>query len=177
MRWDRDRTAAIGIEERRRCLAPEGFDARNLSVVERRQARLARQCGLDRGRELSPLFGFARLVALLELGHHALGKDLERLADMFVAVAAALLDEHDLVDPGLLVARQMRAQLVGGADAAAPSIVRQLILDLQKPLPEIRASWPMLAEERVIAERIAEEAESVLIDRHRRTAPHLIGDT
>jgi hypothetical protein len=30
----------------------------------------------------------------------------------------------------------MRAQLVGGADAAAAGIVRQLALDLQKALPE-----------------------------------------
>lgn len=45
---------------------------------------LARQCGLDIGRELTPLFGFAYLVAFLELGHHVLGKDLERFADVLV---------------------------------------------------------------------------------------------
>jgi hypothetical protein len=60
---------------------------------------------------------------------------------MLVAIGAALLDEHDLVDAGLLVARQMRAQLVGRADAAAPGIVRQLVFDLQKALPEVGA-WP-----------------------------------
>jgi len=48
------------------------------------------------------------------------------LVDMLVAIGAALLDEHDLVDAGLLVAGQMRAQLVGGTDAATPGIVRQL---------------------------------------------------
>ena len=74
---------------------------------------------------------------------------------------AALLDEHDLVDAGLLVAGEMRAQLVGGADAAAPGIVGQLVLDLQKALPQIGAAGPMLAEQCVIAERVAEEAEPV----------------
>src|SRR5437870_5235507 len=80
---------------------------------------------------------------------------------MFVAVGSALLDEHDLVDAGFLVAGQMRAQLVGGADAAAPGIVRQLVLHLQKALPEIGSPGPVLAKERVIAERVAKEAEPV----------------
>ena len=80
------------------------------------------------------------------------GKDLERLADMLVAIGAALLNEHDLVDPGLLVAGQVRAQLVGGADPAASGIVRQLILDLQKALPEVRAPRAMFAKESVVAE-------------------------
>jgi hypothetical protein len=55
----------------------------------------------------------------------------------------------------------MRPQLVGGADAAAPGILRQLVLDLQKALPEIGPAGSVLAEERVIAERVAEEAEPV----------------
>ena len=90
-----------------------------------------------------------------------LGNDLERLANVFVAVGAALLDENDLVDAGLLVARQMRAQLVGGADAAAAGIVRQLVLDLQKALPEVGAAAPVFAKERLVTERVAEEAETV----------------
>src|SRR5207249_8453607 len=113
------------------------------------------------GCQLAPLFRHAQLVALLEFGHHALGKNLERFADVQVAVGAALLDEHDLVDAGLLVAGEMCAQLLGGADAAAPGIVREPVLDLQKPLPKIGASGPVLAEERVIAERITEETEPV----------------
>src|ERR1700751_78245 len=80
---------------------------------------------------------------------------------MLVAVGAALLDEHDLVDAGFLVAPPMCTQLVRGADAAAPGIVRQLVLDLQKALPEVRAPGAMFAEERVIAERVAKEAEPV----------------
>jgi hypothetical protein len=72
-----------------------------------------------------------------------------------------LLNEHDLIDAGLLVAGQMRAQLVGGADAAAPGIIRQLVLDLQKALPEIGPSGPVLTKQRVIAERVAKEAEPV----------------
>jgi hypothetical protein len=158
---DRDRAAAVGADERRGRLAAEGLDARDRGVVERRHPRLARQCSFDIGRELAPFFGFADFVALLELGHDPLSKDFERLADMLVAVGSALLDEHDLVDPGLLAAAQMRPQLVGGADAAAPGILRQLVLDLQKALPEIGPAGSVLAEERVIAERVAEEAEPV----------------
>src|SRR6516165_10370655 len=158
---DRDGAAAVGIEKRRWRLAAEGFDARDRGVVERRQTRFARQRGFDKGLELAPLFAFAHRVALLELGHDALGKDLERLADVLVAISAALLDEHDLVDAGLLIARQMRTRLAGGADAAAPGIVRQLVLDLQKALPEIGAARPVLAKQRVIAERVAKEAKPV----------------
>jgi hypothetical protein len=36
----------------------------------------------------------------------------------------------NLVDPGLLVAAQMLAQLRGRADAAAPGILRELVPDL-----------------------------------------------
>jgi len=121
---DRDGPAAVGVEQRRGRLSSERLDTRNLTIVERRHLRLARQCRLDIGRQLALFFGFAHRVARLELGHHVLGKDLQRLADMLMAICAALLDKHDLVDAGLLVARQMRAQLVGGADAAAAGIVR-----------------------------------------------------
>ena len=112
-------------------------------------------------RDKAALFRFADLVARLEIGHDAFGKDLERLANMLVAVGAALLDEHDLVDAGFLVARQMRAQLIRGADAAAPGIVGQLVLDLQEALPEIGAARPVLAKQRVITERVAKEAQPV----------------
>src|SRR6516165_1666723 len=80
---------------------------------------------------------------------------------MFVPVGAALLNEHDLVDAGLLVACEMAAQLVGRADPPAPGIVGQPVLHLQKALPELGPARPMLAEEGVIAERIAEEAKSI----------------
>src|SRR5207244_5716345 len=61
---DRDGAAAVGADERRGCLASEGFDARDLGVVERRHARLARQCRLDIGRQFAPFFHLAHLVAL-----------------------------------------------------------------------------------------------------------------
>ena len=51
-------------------------------------------------------------MARLELGHDALGKDLEQLADMLVPVGATLLDQHDLVDPGALVAGEMLGRLL-----------------------------------------------------------------
>ena len=105
-------------------MATRVLDNGALGIVDRRHLWLARQCGFDIGRQFASFFRFAHLVAGLELGHYAFCKGLERLADMFVAIGAALLDKHDLVDAGLLVARQMRAQLVGGADAAAAGIVR-----------------------------------------------------
>ena len=78
-----------------------------------------------------------------------------------MAVAAALLDEHDLVDPGLFVAREMFAQLRRRADAAATGIIRQLVLGLQKSLPQIGATGLMLTKQRVIAERIAKKLEPI----------------
>ena len=126
MERDWDGTAAVGVEQRRRCFAAEGFDTRDQSIVERRHLWFARQCGFDVGHQLAMLFGIAHLVARPEFGHDIRGKDLKRLADMLVAIGAALLDEHDLVDAGFLVARQMRAQLIRGADAAAPSICRAI---------------------------------------------------
>src|SRR5262249_10238398 len=62
------------------------------------------------------------------------------------------------VDAGFFVAFEMLAQLVGSADAAAAWIIRQLVLDLLKALPETGPSRPVLAKDRVIAERVAKEA-------------------
>src|SRR5947209_5746928 len=55
----------------------------------------------------------------------------------------------------------MLAQLRGSADGAAPGVFRQLVLDLQKALPKVGPSRPVLAKDRVIAERIAKKAEAV----------------
>ena len=52
-------------------------------------------------------FGLGRLplvAAVQERRHDALGEQLERLADVFVAVASRLQHEDHLVDAGLLVA-------------------------------------------------------------------------
>src|SRR5438105_15108382 len=62
---------------------------------------------------------------------------------------------------GLLIAAQMLAQLRGSADAATSGVFRQLVLDLQKTLPEVGPSRPVLAKHRVIAERVAKEPEAV----------------
>ena len=59
---------------------------------------------------------FLRLAGCLAglQGRHDLGgKELERIADMLVPVASALLDEHDLVDAGLLVRREMLVSSAG----------------------------------------------------------------
>src|ERR1700760_4248673 len=42
-----------------------------------------------------------------------------------------------------------------------PGVFRQLVLALPKALPEVGPSRPVLAKDRVIAERIAKEAEAV----------------
>ena len=76
-------------------------------------------------------------------------------------IDAALLHEHHLVDPDPLVSPQILTQLIGRADAAAAGIVRQLVLHFQKPLPQIGDARLVFAEQRVIAERVAEEAEPV----------------
>src|SRR4029079_2805460 len=37
-------------------------------------------------------------MGALELGHHFLGKELQRFADVLMLVAAGLVEQHDLVD-------------------------------------------------------------------------------
>src|SRR5271167_2197279 len=101
---DRDPAAAVAADQWRRHLAPESLDNRDIRVLDRRHARLARQRRRDKRHHLVLLLRRAQPLALLEFGHHLRGEDFERLADVFVAVGAALLDEHDLIDAGLLVA-------------------------------------------------------------------------
>ena len=66
---------------------------------------------------------------LLEFGHDLRREELQRLADMLVAVVAALLNEGDLVDTRLRETAQMLAQLIGRTDAAR-TVDRQLVLRL-----------------------------------------------
>ena len=79
----------------------------------------SRQRALDVRRQRRGLPALPLVVAVAELGHHVGGEQLERLADVVVAVVPALLDEDDLVDAGLLELAQVVRTSSGRADAAA----------------------------------------------------------
>src|SRR5437773_1491689 len=80
--------------------------------------RSALQCRVEIEVQLATHCRPEQPVAQTEFDNDARRKNFDRIADVLVAVGAALLDDHDLVDAGLLVAGEMRAQLLGGADAA-----------------------------------------------------------
>src|SRR2546430_1689139 len=61
----------------------------------------------------------APLLALLELGQNLAAEQLEALHDVLVAVATRLAREDELVDAVLLVAAEVFAHLLRGADGAA----------------------------------------------------------
>ena len=86
-------------------------------VGERLHPRLALERGGDVGRELLGLARLPRRRLGLERGHHLGGKQLQRLADVVVAVAAGLLQEDDLVDTAFDEAGKMRAHVLRRADA------------------------------------------------------------
>src|SRR5207244_4858545 len=106
----------------------------------------------------------ARLVPLLELRQDARGEQLERLADVLVAVVPALLDEDRLVDAGFLEDAQVVAHLLGRANGRAAARHRNLVA--AEGLPDARPPRHVAAEEVVVAERVAEELEPL------EPAPH-----
>src|SRR6266545_3956451 len=56
------------------------------------------------------------VVPLAELRDHGSAQEVQRLADVLVAVRARLLEQDDLVHPGLLEVAEVAADLVGAAD-------------------------------------------------------------
>ena len=92
---------------------PSAIDRRDLVVGQRLHPLLALHRRLDVGRELLGLALHALGFVLLELAHHLAGEQLERLADVLVPVAAALLDEGHLVDAALVELAQVLAQPSG----------------------------------------------------------------
>ena len=56
----------------------------------------------------------------LELRHHLLAEQLQRLADVLVGVLAGLVEQDDLVDVGGLELGELLAERVRRADQAAP---------------------------------------------------------
>ena len=93
---------------------------------------------------------------------HDLGREqLHRLADMPVLVLAALLDEDHLVHARVRELLQMLAHLVRRADAAALADIVHVPARLLEAFPDPRHAGLVLAEDVIVAERIAEIAEAV----------------
>ena len=69
--------------------------------------------GVDRRRQTDGLGPDLGLVALLERGEHLAAEELERFADVLVAVPAGLQHEDDLVDARLLEPLEVLAHLPG----------------------------------------------------------------
>jgi hypothetical protein len=150
-----------------------GSDPRRLTSRER---------GLDRAAQLCVPGGIPRVGVRRELGQHLGAEELERLADVLVAVAPGLQDEDDLVDTRRLVAPAQVGDLIGRADRAAQRA--QALLHDAKPerglvggddaageadlvtpgqelLVDVRAAGPVIAEDVVVGERVAEEVGAV----------------
>ena len=111
--------AAHHPAQRARALRPldRGLDHRDLVLGERLHPLLALERGGDEGRELFRLARLARRRLGLELRHHFGGEQLERLADVVVAVASGLLQEDHLVDAAFAEARKVLAHVLRRADA------------------------------------------------------------
>src|SRR5262249_56052741 len=83
---DGDAAARIGARlQRRGALPPERLDDRDRRLPQRRQAWLAGERCLDRGRQLAALPLAVDLLALGEFRHDLRGKGFDRLADVLVA--------------------------------------------------------------------------------------------
>src|SRR5262249_24612712 len=76
----------------------ERRDGRDPGLLRGWHAAAARERGRDVGCELLALAALVLLVAAAELGVELAREELERLADVVVAVSAALLHEDHLVD-------------------------------------------------------------------------------
>src|SRR5438105_302864 len=76
-------------------------------------------------------------------------------------VATALLHEHGLVDAGLLKLPQMRSELVRRADAVIGAGRRQRMPRLLEIGPDVGTSRSVFAEDVVMRQAVAEEAQAV----------------
>src|SRR5687767_14523057 len=110
---EQQRAAAVGLGERRDVHLGHGeavgWIRRDLALAERLHPFLARQRRVDVGPERLGLARRTRDLALAKLRHHRVGEQLERFADVLVAVLAALLDEDRLVDADVLEGLQRGA--------------------------------------------------------------------
>jgi hypothetical protein len=139
---------------------PVGAELFDLLVGERLHPLLPLHGRFEVRRECLHLLALTIVLVLFERRHHAGGEELERLADVLVAILAALLDEHDLVDAHVGERLEVCTQLVGRADAAAADVghlsARRLV-----HLPDVGAAGLVRVEDVVVPEREAEELKAV----------------
>src|SRR5260370_36755987 len=135
-------------------LAAERDKDRNLLVAHRLHRLLASHRLFDIGRELLPLALFPRDFALPKFRHDFLCEQFKRLANVLVLVAAALLNEHGLVDARLLEWAQMSSQLIRRADAVIGAGRRQCMPRLLEIGPDIGASRLVFAEDAMMPQAV-----------------------
>src|SRR5262249_58811849 len=91
------------------------------------------------------LLALALLLVLFEFWHDLRSKELERLADVCVPILPTLLDKNNLIHPGCGKAVQVFAQLLGCTTTALAALIWKRITHGQIALPDIAASWLVLA--------------------------------
>src|SRR5262249_15954941 len=134
----------------------------DLAVGKRRHRALTLERRFDIGRELLRLARDALGFAFAKLAHHIPGEQLDRLHDMLVPGVAALLDEGELVDAGVVELADVRTQPGGIGDAAFGRRVSWHVRQGElKLFPEAGPPGQMLAEAVMPAERELEEAETL----------------
>src|SRR5438132_10055914 len=89
---------------------------------------------------------------------------------MLLLVHARLLYEDHLVDAGIRVTLQVLADAFRRPDAAGARRLLHVILDRLKALPQIGAARTVLAVNRIMRDRVAEEAETIEAAAHRLLA-------
>src|SRR4029078_2943958 len=131
---------------------------------EPRHHGLALERGLDVRRKLRALSFLSLGFPALELGHHLGSKALQRLADVLVAIAPALLDEDGLVDARVGEHPQRSAQLVrlsDAAGAAAEHLGAQFVTHGDVLLPDVGPPGRVAPERVEVAERELDAADTV----------------
>src|SRR5258708_3513960 len=98
---------------------------------------------------------------LFEFWHDLSSKELERLADMFMLILPALLNENDLIHPGCGKTMQVFAQLLGCTNTALAALMRERITHGQIALPDVAVSWLVLAKSIVVGQGELEEAKAI----------------
>jgi hypothetical protein len=129
-------------------------------VLDRMHGRLALHRPVEERPEPLELSPSPFLVAGFELRHHLAREELQRLADVTVAVAAALLDEDDLIDSRLRELPKVFAQLGRIAQTTIAKFRHHRPRGFVA-LPDVGPSRPVCAKEVVVSNAITEELKAV----------------